>query len=204
MPSWKLDNADEIAAAHKYTFYKPSRETIALVKPGEVVKLIFSFESDDPDAPSAERMWVLVARVEPGGRFFGSLNNHPGWIKDLKEGDPVAFDASHIINTEHDDSNNLVRRYVKRCFVTHRILRDDAPVGCLYREEPECDDDSGWRFIAGDETDEYMCDGDNSSYVSIGAVLSHDDSFIDLLDAPVGAHFERDPETGAFEPCADA
>ncbi len=35
MPSWSLENADEIAATNKYTFFKSPRETIALVKPGE-------------------------------------------------------------------------------------------------------------------------------------------------------------------------
>lgn len=207
MPGWKLEDADAIAAAHKYTFFKPSRATIARVKPGEVVKLIFSFESDDPDAPSAERMWVLVDKVAADGRFSGKLDNHPGWIKDLKAGDPVEFDASHIISTEHDggQDDDLPSRYSARCYANQRILGDGAPVGCLYREEPDQEDDrdSGWRFVAGDETDEYMEDGGNYSYVSIGAVLARDDSFIHLLDAEAGAAFERDPVTGTFVPCAD-
>ncbi|HEY1043575.1 MAG TPA: DUF2185 domain-containing protein [Telluria sp.] len=202
MPSWKLENADLIAAANKYTFFKPSRATIAKVAPGEVVKLIFSFESDDPDAPSAERMWVLVDKVEPDGRFLGRLDNHPGWIKDSKAGDPVEFDASHIISTEHpEEGEDLPSRYAKRCFVTHRILCDGVPVGCLYREEPDREDDSGWRFLAGDETEAYMEDSDNCSYVSVGAVLAMDDTFIHLLDAEAGAAFERDEETGSFIAC---
>ncbi len=59
MPSWYLANADEIASQHKYTFYKPSPEVIGRVAPGEVVKLIFQFESDDPEAPGAERCGYL-------------------------------------------------------------------------------------------------------------------------------------------------
>ena len=38
----------------------------------------------------------------------------------------------------------------------------------------------------------------NLSYVSVGAVLSVDDSFIHLLDAPSGAHFARDSHTNLF------
>lgn len=200
MPSWILEDADAIAAAHKYTFFKPSRESIALVRPGEVVKLVFAFDSDDPDAPSAERMWVIVDQVMGGERFTGRLDNEPGWIKDLKPGDELAFEARHIINTEHDSDDNIVRRYGKRCFVTQRILRDGAKVAYLYREQPDPEhgDDSGWRFTANDESTEYMDDADNIAYVSVGAVLSLDDAFIGLLDAPAGSAFVWDPDAAAF------
>lgn len=203
MPSWTLENADEVAAAHRYTFFKSPRETISLVRPGEVVKLIFLFDSDNPDAPCAERMWVIVDQIGPDGRFHGRLDNEPRWIEDLKLGDTLSFDARHIINTEHDSDDNIVRRYSKRCFVTQRILSDAAKVGYLYREEPDNDNDSGWRFAANDESDEYMDDPENIAFVSIGAVLSRDDSFIELLDAPAGAAFVRDPGTQAFVPASD-
>jgi hypothetical protein len=198
MPTWYLENADALAAAHKYTFYKTPRDLIAKVKPGELVKLIFKLESADPDTPSGERMWVLVDSIEPDGTFKGRLNNEPQWITDLKLDDSVSFDASHIINTEHDDDDNLVERYAKRCFVTNRILHEVAKVGYLYREEPDEDRDSGWRFTANDESDEYMENIANIAYVSVGLVLSLDDSFIHLLDFPSGTSFARDPKTDLF------
>ncbi len=200
MPSWHLEDADPIAAENPYTFYKPSRELISRVRPGEVVKLIFCFTSDDPAAPSAERMWVLVDEVLADGSFRGRLNNEPRHIQDLKLDDPVSFQACHVINTEHDDDDNLVERYIKRCFVTKRILEDGQLVGYLYREDPDEERDSGWRLTANDESDEYMSDSENLAYVSLGAVLSRDDSFRDLLDAPSGSAFIRSPQTGKFEP----
>ena len=203
MPSWMLEDADEVAAANKYTFFKSPRETIALVRPGEIVKLIFIFDSDDPDAPRAERMWVIVDQIQSDGRFIGRLDNSPHWIEDLKRGDEVVFDARHIINTEHDSDDNIVERYIKRCYVTQKVLREGARVGYLYREEPESEHDSGWGFTAGDESEEYMDDAKNIAFVSVGLVLSKDDSFIDLLDAPVGASFVRDAETGAFVPVSE-
>ena len=203
MPTWQLENADEIAAANKYTFFKSPRETISMVRPSEVVKLIFVFDSDNPDAPRAERMWVIVNHVYPDGSFVGRLDNEPQWIQDLKLGDEVTFDARHIINTEHDSDDNIVERYIKRCFVTQRILRDGAKVGYLYREEPDNEKDSGWRFTANDESDEYMDNSKNIAFVSVGLVLSKDDSIIDLLDAPVGASFVRDTRTQAFLPLVD-
>jgi hypothetical protein len=203
MQSWHLANADELAQENKYTFYKPSEHIIQKVAIGEVVKLIFRFESDDPEAPAAERMWVLVDEIGPQGRFKGRLNNEPRHITDLKLDDSIEFESCHIINTEHDDNDNLVEKYIKRCFVTNRVLRDGVPVGYLYREEPDHDDDSGWRFTANDETTEYMENSDNSAYVSIGAVLSKDDSFIALLESKAGSAFVRDSESGQFVPCAN-
>ena len=93
----------------------------------------------------------------------------------------------------------MVERYIKRCFVTKRILNDSQRVGYLYREEPDEENDSGWRLTANDESDEYMSDSKNLAYVSLGAVLSRDDSFRDLLDAPTGSAFIRSSETGKFE-----
>jgi hypothetical protein len=203
MPSWTLEDADAVAAANKYTFFKSPRETISLVRPGEIVKLIFLFDSEDPKAPRAERMWVLVDQIGSDGRFVGRLDNEPQWIEDLKRGDEVTFDTRHIINTEHDSDDNIVERYIKCCYVTQRILRDGARVGYLYREEPDNENDSGWRFTANDESAEYMDDSKNTAFVSVGLVLSKDDSFIDLLDAPSGAEFIRDVRTQAFVPLTD-
>ncbi len=200
MPSWQLEDAEPIAAENPYTFYKPSRDLISRVRPGEVVKLIFRFTSDDPVAPGAERMWVLVDEVLPDGHFRGRLNNEPRHIQDLKLDDAVFFQACHVINTEHDDADNLVERYIKRCFVTKRILEDGELVGYLYREEPDEERDSGWRLTANDQSDEYMSKSENVAYVSLGAVLSRDDSFRELLDAPSGSAFMRNPETGDYEP----
>jgi hypothetical protein len=192
--SWQLDNAQAIADEFPYTFYKPSEEVVSLLKPGNLAKLIFRFESDDPEAPGAERMWVLITEVN-GNRFFGYLDNDPVYIKDLKYKDPVRFQECHIIDTDLDDPvPSITEKYIKRCFVTHNILYDGQPVGYLYREEPDYEDDSGWRFTTGTETDEYMDDSNNSSYVSLGAVLREDDSFVDLLDREAGVAFVKDDE----------
>ncbi|TDY34193.1 DUF2185 domain-containing protein [Janthinobacterium sp. 75] len=198
MPSWHLTDAADLAARHPYTFYKSPPEAIAQVRPGDVVKLIFAFHSDDPQAPGAERMWVLVEMIEPHGHFTGKLDNMPGYIADLHAKDPVDFEARHIINTQHDDDDNLVNRYAGLCFVTKRVLEDGAPVGYLYREDPDNDDDSGWRFTANDESDDYINDSANVALVSLGAVLSVDDRFIRLLDSPAGSAYAFDHKTQQF------
>lgn len=203
MPSWHLANADQIAAENKYTFYKPSREAIEQVVPGEMVKLIFRFDSDNPDAPSAERMWVVVEEAHENGCFRGRLDNEPRYIQNLKPGDAVEFEARHIVNTEHDDDDDIVERCIKRCFVTKRVLAEGYKVGYLYREEPDEERDSGWRITSNTESDEYMDDSNNIAYVSLGAVLNRDDSFVELLDQLVGSAFIRESGTEVFTRVAD-
>lgn len=81
-------------------------------------------------------------------------------------------------------------------------------INFIYREEPlEIDDernfvDSGWRIMTGKETEEYAENPDNFRFVSLGAVLSRDDSFIDILEAEIGSSFERNEE-GIFEQVND-
>ncbi|PMR68286.1 immunity protein Imm33 domain-containing protein [Halomonas heilongjiangensis] len=195
--SWVLEDAQKIADEFPYTFYKPSKEVVSNLQPGNQAKLIFQFESDDPEAPRAERMWVEIAEVTEHG-LRGFLDNQPVYIKDLHHRDPVEFQECHIIDTDLDDPvPSITEKYIKRCFVTNNILYEGQSVGYLYREEPDYDDDSGWRFTTGTETDEYMDDSNNSSYVSLGAVLCIDDSFIQLLEREPGVAFVKD-EGGNF------
>ena len=126
------------------------------------------------------------------------MDNEPAYIKDLKYNDPIEFSVCHIIDTDLDDPvPSITDKYIKRCFVTNNILYDGQKVGYLYREEPDNEDDSGWRFTTGNETDEYMDDSNNSSCVSIGAVLREDDDFLPLLEREAGVAFEKD-DNGNF------
>lgn len=196
--SWRLADTQVLADQYPYTFYKPSPEAIARLRVGDLVKLMFEFDSDDPQAPGAERMWVLITDIHDDQRFSGSLENIPLYIKDLRAHDPVRFEARHIMGVQIPDPvPSLADKYLPRCFVTGKVLRDGEPAGLLYRETPEYDDDSGWRILAGNEDPAYLDDPDNAAYVSLGAVLTEDDSFIGLLDREVGARFVRDGN-GAF------
>ncbi|HFJ9838478.1 TPA: DUF2185 domain-containing protein, partial [Pseudomonas aeruginosa] len=174
-----------------YTFYKPDAETIDRVAAGESVKLIFAFDTDNPDAPRAERLWVTVEGIEADGAFSGRLDNYPQYIRDLSLGERIVFEARHIINTEHDPRETPISRYARRCFVTRRVIDEGKAVGYLYREAPEEENDSGWRLMAGDESDDYMNTAGTTAYVSLGSVLNADDSILPLLDAPPGRAFER-------------
>ena len=207
-PRWFLEDAQTIADENPYTFYKPSAAVIALLAPGDGVKLIFRLTDPGEDDPSAERMWVEITARE-GDHFTGDLDNTPRHIQDFPSGTELTFAPRHIIQISIDDPvPDPTLKWLPRCFVTDRVLDDGAPVRWMYREAPmppQTDDDgkitmtdSGWRFFAGDEEDDYLDDPDNTHLVSLGAVLSEDDTMVHLLDAPVGAAFERDDAADGF------
>jgi hypothetical protein len=84
------------------------------------------------------------------------------------------------------------------CYATDRITVDGLPVGYLYREEPDHAADSGWRFFAGDESDEYANDPTNLAIYDVNTICNYDPDVIALLDAPAGAAFERHEVGGPF------
>lgn len=77
------------------------------------------------------------------------------------------------------------------CVVSDLIPVEGQLVGYAYREEPEDEMDSGWRFLAGTETDAYIDSTKNFSLLDLNVVANYDPAIIALLDAPVGAEFDR-------------
>ena len=85
-----------------------------------------------------------------------------------------------------------------RCFATDMITVEGRKVGYMYREELDDDGDSGWRFMAGRESPEYMDDAANIAIYDVNTVANYDPEIIPLLNAPVGSVFEREGGTGQF------
>ena len=79
---------------------------------------------------------------------------------------------------------------------------EGCKVGYCYREEPDGDWDSGWRFTAGDESDEYMDDPNNAGIYGLNTICNDDPDIIPLLHTPAPCVFERD-ENGVFQQIKD-
>src|ERR1043166_5031085 len=82
------------------------------------------------------------------------------------------------------------------CFATDRITVDGCPVGFMYRQEPDNDVDSGWRFMCGDESDEYMDDSKNIDVYDVNTIANFDPDIIPLLSPAEGSRFGGAAETG--------
>ena len=88
------------------------------------------------------------------------------------------------------------------CIATNRITVEGRKVGYCYREEPDGGWDSGWRFTAGDESDEYMDDPNNAGIYKLNTICNDDPDIIPLLNTPAPCAFERD-ENGVFQQIKD-
>lgn len=77
------------------------------------------------------------------------------------------------------------------CFATDRITVDGAPVGYMYREDADSDDDSGWRFFSGDEPQDYVDDPANVMMYRVNEIANYDQDIIPFLETAAPCEFER-------------
>ena len=103
-----------------------------------------------------------------------------------------------------EDMQNLLPDWgeANGCIATSRITVEGCKVGYCYREEPDGDWDSGWRFTAGDESDEYMDDPNNAGIYGLNSICNDDPDIIPRLHTPAPCAFERD-ENGMFQQIKD-
>lgn len=83
------------------------------------------------------------------------------------------------------------------CIASKRIMEDGCKVGRMERSEPVTASDSGWCFLAGDETEEYIEDISHFGAYSLNNVCNHDQDVMPYLTASNGTRFER-TESGEF------
>jgi len=72
-----------------------------------------------------------------------------------------------------------------------RITVDGRPVGYMYRIAPQNPQDSGWSFLAGDESDAYLDDPANFAIYDVNTIANYDPEIIASLEAPIGSAFIR-------------
>ncbi|WP_066584218.1 DUF2185 domain-containing protein [Sphingomonas pruni] len=77
------------------------------------------------------------------------------------------------------------------CLSTDRIVVDGEPVGYMYREAPNNELDSGWRFFAGDEDASYMANSQRHGVYDVNTIVNYDPDILPFLDAAVGSRYER-------------
>jgi|GEM_PF-1057426 len=98
-----------------------------------------------------------------------------------------------------DNENSEVKKYA---FVTKRALEADQ-IGYCYRDQPETNIDSGWRFLYGDEDEEYLDNPTHNEAVYPEEMLSINPALDLILGAPVGSEFEWDSEMEMYSEIID-
>jgi hypothetical protein len=85
------------------------------------------------------------------------------------------------------------------CLASDMITVHGSKVGYMYRESPDNDLDSGWRFMAGHESQEYIDNADNIAVYDVNTIANYDPDIIPFLTAPLASAFARNQESGDFE-----
>lgn len=78
------------------------------------------------------------------------------------------------------------------CLVSNRITVDGEVVGYMYREKPDPTwPDSGWRFLAGDETEEYLEVSNNINIFDLNTICNYDSCIMKYLESGYGVAYIR-------------
>lgn len=79
------------------------------------------------------------------------------------------------------------------CFATDKVTVSGSKVGYMVKDAPSREGDSGWVFMAGTETQEYLDDPDNTSIYAVNTIANYDRDIIPFLLYPPGTEVERNP-----------
>ncbi|MCE4558187.1 DUF2185 domain-containing protein [Roseateles cellulosilyticus] len=89
------------------------------------------------------------------------------------------------------------------CIASDMITVDGHPVRFMYREAPDNEVDSGWRFLSGFEDDDFMSTPSHHDVYDVNTIANYDPTILPLLDEPEGSAFEKTPESERFERVTD-
>ncbi|HAH25393.1 MAG TPA: DUF2185 domain-containing protein [Prolixibacteraceae bacterium] len=81
---------------------------------------------------------------------------------------------------------------------TYKIIDGGEMVDFMYRDQPDFEGDSGWRFLSGSETQEYADNPDNWGIYDFNTLANHDKSITPYMDLPLGTALERVKGTDTF------
>jgi hypothetical protein len=195
---YRLANAEEKHAAAPRTFFIPPRAERENLAPGSLAKLLFELVDPADGDPGAERMWVEVRQAQ-GGRYVGSLANVPAAITTIEKDGLVEFGPEHVISTV-DDWPLLG----KKVFVSRRSHEQDVRPGYVYREDPDNEQDSGWRALVGDESHDEVDDPGNVLLQELGFLLDRWPELRPVLESdPRNGSWAWDPRAERYVPVAD-
>jgi hypothetical protein len=89
------------------------------------------------------------------------------------------------------------------CIATDHITVEGYPVRFMYREAPDNEYDSGWRFFSGFEDEASMDDPNFHGVYDVNTIANYDPSLIPFLSAAPGAAFEKAEASEQFVQVTD-
>ena len=145
-------------------------------------------------------MFVSMGRTEEEG-LSGFLDINMKIVSKLFEDDIWSLNAwceknykqlairdEQIQDLLDDEHRNLTG------IAADRILCDGYRICVMLREEPIGPDDSGWRFFAGDEDQDYLENHRNFGSLDLNLICNYSPDTVDFLDMPVGSLIVRNDD----------
>lgn len=83
------------------------------------------------------------------------------------------------------------------CIASDKITIEGQKVGYMYRENSSNDIDSGWRFFAGNEDEEYTSNANNFEIYSLNTICNYDQDIIPYLNNAIGSKLIKN-EDGTY------
>ena len=77
------------------------------------------------------------------------------------------------------------------CYATDKITVEGLEVGYMYREQSSFENDSGWRFFSGTETQQYVDNPVNTEIYEVNTIANYDRAIIPYLNSSIGTELER-------------
>ncbi len=104
----------------------------------------------------------------------------------------MEYDEKGFIKIEIENLIDWKEANGEGCLASNKITKEGWKVGYMYREKPdEGRPDSGWRFMKGDETEEYINEVSNVNIFSINTICNYDLDIIKYLNLPIGTALIR-------------
>lgn len=191
----KLRDVEVEAKNHPDTFFVPSLSERSGLGIGDLVQLHFVYDAGDA---RAERMWVRISATHAGA-FQGVLENDPQLIPGLVRGDRVDFEVAHVARILVREGHPLwCENAEEMAFVSRAVLAPSGRAGWVYREEPETDDDSGWRVFVGTEPQSFLDDPANVTRMALGDLIDRDGSLAAVFRGEFGPTAAREGGSGSW------
>jgi hypothetical protein len=105
--------------------------------------------------------------------------------------------SNRSIATNSERRGRGTKMKIGYIIASNKVAKERKPVGYLYREQPDNENDSGWRVFAGEESEEYAEDAANFAMYNASTILEIDPTIGPLLGLPPPIAFER-TDSGAF------
>ena len=96
-----------------------------------------------------------------------------------------------------DEVSEIITKPMGYALVSDRITVDGEKIKYMYRETPDNKQDSGWRFFAGDEDEDYLDDENNIELMNVNIIAHYDKNIIPFLESDYETAFGLD-ENGTF------